>query len=82
MISLRNIPSIDEMMQLPEIQAQLKEYRREFIVDVLRQTVDETRQELRVEGGEDSKEALTSRILQSFNKSINRVGRGDRKSVV
>lgn len=82
MISLRNIPSIDEMMQLPEIQVQLKEYRREFIVDVLRQTVDETRQELRVEGGEDSKEALTSRILQSFNKSINRAGRGSLQKVI
>ena len=82
MINLRNIPAMDELLLMPQIQDLFKRYNREFIVENLRQSVAETRQELRLIGGEDSKESLAARILYRLDELITRADSGSLQKVI
>lgn len=82
MINLRNIPAMDELLLLPQMQDLFKRYNREFVVGNLRQAVEETRQELRLIGGGDSKESLAARILYRLDKLISRADSGSLQKVI
>ena len=82
MVNLKNIPSMDELLASPYIKDLLTIYKREFVVDILRQAVAETRQELRLKGGDDSEEGLFSHILNRFDKLITAAGQGTLQRVI
>lgn len=82
MTSLRNIPGIDELLIMPPVQVLLKQYNRDFIVKLLRQAVEETRQELRLHGRNSSKEELSSEILVRLDKARENAARGSLQKVI
>jgi seryl-tRNA(sec) selenium transferase len=82
MTSLRNIPGIDEMLIMPSVQGLLKQFNRDFIVKQLRQAVDETRQELRQNGRDCSKEELASEILVRLDKAMRNAVSGSLQKVI
>jgi len=82
MINLRNIPAIDELLAIPHIQDLLKQYNREFIVEKLRKAVEESRQELRMNGGDSSKADLAGKILNRMDILIARAIRGSLQKVI
>ena len=82
MTNLRNIPSIDEILVLPRLQALLLRYNREFVVQQLRQAVDEIRQEIRLSLQVSTKLELTGLILQRLDRLIDKIGQGSLQKVI
>jgi len=82
MTNLRNIPAIDELLTLPHIQELLQQYNREFIVETLRRAVEESRQDLRKNGGETSKQGLAAKILKRLDILIANATRGSLQKVI
>ncbi|HPT70177.1 MAG TPA: L-seryl-tRNA(Sec) selenium transferase, partial [Syntrophomonas sp.] len=82
MANLRNIPSIDELLARPEIQSKLSMYRREFIVDVLRQAVNDLREELRKTKQTFDKEQISRLILQKTEALLNVAVKGSLNRVI
>jgi L-seryl-tRNA(Ser) seleniumtransferase len=81
-INLRNIPAIDEMLALPRIKEVLKRYNRDFIMSNLRKAVEESRQEIRLTGGEYSKENLTEKIMDRLEILIEKASTGTLQKVI
>lgn len=82
MRNLRNIPAIDELLAMPYVQQLLKLYNRDFIVEKLRQAVEQSRQELRQNGGDSSKDYLAGDILKRLDLLISDATRGSLQKVV
>ncbi len=82
MINLRNIPAIDEILMLPQSKSLLKLYNRDFIMSNLRQAVEASRQELRLIGGEYSKEDLTEKIMDRLDILIEKASTGTLQKVI
>lgn len=82
MINLRNIPAIDELLSLPEVNSYIEEYRRDFVVQLLRQATNEVRQELRVAGGEMNKEQLTAAIVERADEMLIQSTQGSLSRVI
>jgi L-seryl-tRNA(Ser) seleniumtransferase len=82
MTSLRNIPSIDELLALPDIQSHLERYRREFMVDLLRQATDELRQELRASQQIYDKDELIGLIVTRTETLLRVTVRGSLNRVI
>ena len=82
MTNLRNIPSIDELLVMPHMQSLVGQYNREFIMEKLRQAVEEIRQELRLKGGDSNKKELAGRILKRLDILIAKATRGSLQKVI
>lgn len=82
MTNLRNIPAIDEILVLPRLQAMLQRYSRDFVVQQLRQAVDEIRQEIRLSIQVSTKPELTGMILQRLDALIDKAGQGSLQKVI
>jgi len=82
MTSLRNIPSIDDLLALSQVNDLLKQYNREFVLGNLRQTVEAIRQELRMTGETCGKESLTEKILHQLHIYIVKAGQGTLQKVI
>ena len=82
MINLRNIPAIDELLALPYVNNLLRQYNREFIVENIRQAVEASRQELRLIGGDSSKEGLIEKIFNRLDILIEKAGQGSLQKVI
>jgi len=82
MASLRNIPAMDELLEMSETQELQALYNREFVVRQLRMAVDDIRQELKLAKGEPSKAALKKQILSLLRDKISRADRGSLQRVV
>jgi L-seryl-tRNA(Ser) seleniumtransferase len=81
-ISLRNIPAIDEILALPRSIDLIKQYNRDFIMRNIRQAVEASRQELRLTGAEYSKEDLTEKILVLLEILIEKASTGTLQKVI
>lgn len=82
MASLRNIPAMDELLEMPETKDLQARYNREFVVGQLRLAVDDIRQELKLAKGEPSKDTLKSQILRHLMDKISQADRGSLQRVV
>ena len=82
MINLRNIPAIDELLIMPQIQDLLGQYKREFIMEKLRRAVEESRQELRLNGQDSNKEELAEKILKRLDIFIALATQGSLQKVI
>lgn len=82
MTNLRNIPSIDDLLAQPGIQNMLVMYRREFIVDILRQAVNDLRVELRKSRQSYAKEQISSMILHKAEAILKNAIRGSLNRVI
>lgn len=82
MTNLRNIPSIDELLTRPEIHKQLTLYRRDFIVEELRQAVSEVRDELRHSRQTLEKEQISAIIVSKTEALLTAVARGSLSRVI
>lgn len=82
MSNLRNIPAMDELLEMVPIQAQIHLFNREFLIANLRQAVAEIRQELRSSGEQCSKVDLTARIIAHLNERLLQSSRGTLQRVL
>ncbi|NMC26632.1 MAG: L-seryl-tRNA(Sec) selenium transferase [Syntrophomonadaceae bacterium] len=82
MASLRNIPAMDELLEMPETRDLQTKYNREFVVGQLRLAVDDIRQELKLAKGEPGKAALRTGILARLRDRISQADRGSLQRVV
>ena len=82
MSSLRNIPSIDELLLQDEIRSLDKDFNHEFIVNILRRATGIVREELRNSEAVLEKEAINLRILAVFNEEIHKSARGTLQTVI
>lgn len=84
MSSLRNIPGIDELLDLPEIKRHLKIYKREFIVELLRQATALLRQELLAAAAEQerSKAELSRLIIEQVELLLKQTTQGSLTRVI
>ncbi len=82
MINLRNIPAIDELLVMPQMQDLLKRYNREFIMEKLRRAVEESRQELRLNGRDSNKKELAESILNRLDILIAAATQGTLQKVI
>lgn len=82
MTSLRNIPAIDELLELPAIKRYLEIYRREFIVELLRQATASLRQELLASEQEKNKEEISRLIVARLEFLLRSVTRGSLTRVI
>ncbi|HPF20474.1 MAG TPA: L-seryl-tRNA(Sec) selenium transferase, partial [Syntrophomonas sp.] len=82
MTNLRNIPSIDELLTQPETRHLLAVYQREFIVDTLRQAVNEVRTELRTSRQTFAKAEISRLVLQKAEVSLKNTVRGSLNRVI
>jgi L-seryl-tRNA(Ser) seleniumtransferase len=82
MANLRNIPSIDELLAQPEIRGKLSMYRREFIVDVLRQAVNDQREELRKAKQSYDKDQISQMILHKTEDLLSATVKGSLSRVI
>ncbi|NLJ72896.1 MAG: L-seryl-tRNA(Sec) selenium transferase [Syntrophomonadaceae bacterium] len=71
MTSLKNIPSVDELLNIELIQEQVLTYNREFMVSTVRQAINEVRQILLLNQDKTySRTDITNLILESVNEII------------
>ena len=82
MTSLRNIPAIDEILALPPIKGYLEIYKREFIVELLRQATASLRQELLALDQEKGKEELSCLIVERVEGLLRSTTRGSLTRVI
>lgn len=82
MSSLRNIPAIDELLALPEVRSYLQIYKREFIVELLREATAGLRQELLATAEEMDKSRLSGVILEKIKTLLDTTVRGTLTRVI
>jgi L-seryl-tRNA(Ser) seleniumtransferase len=82
MISLRNIPAIDEILLQDRPAKLVEDYSREFIVDTLRQVVEDLRQELKQDETEYRKEEIMAELIGRLERKITNKKRGTLQSVI
>lgn len=82
MSSLRNIPSIDEMVEAKAVQDHLQRFNRDFVIANLRQAVDDVRQKLRSSGEESSREYLGACIATRLDELLLQANRGTLQKVI
>ncbi len=82
MSSLRNIPAIDELLALPAIKSYLEIYKREFIVELLRQATARLRQELLSSEQEKDKEEICRFIIEQVEFLLRSTARGSLTRVI
>jgi L-seryl-tRNA(Ser) seleniumtransferase len=62
--AFRSLPSVDGMLQAPEIQALLEVYSHSAVVDVVRETLDRARQTLAAGGAAPSHPDLAAQVIR------------------
>lgn len=82
MSSLRNIPSIDELLLQDEIRSLDEDFNHEFITNMLRRAVGIVREELRNSEAVLEKEAINHQIMAVFNREIHKSARGTLQTVI
>ncbi|MGS0745616.1 L-seryl-tRNA(Sec) selenium transferase [Syntrophomonas erecta subsp. sporosyntropha] len=82
MINLKKIPPIDELLGLKEVNLLIDTYNRDFVVGILRHSVDEVRKQLRKVNNELSREEIQKIILTQIGESITRVTSGTLRKVI
>ncbi len=82
MLNLRNIPAMDELLEMPQIKTWLSQYNREFVIANLRQAVAEARENLRLSGKESSKDSLNVDILGRTGQLLTGSSRGTLQTVI
>ncbi|MGR6837281.1 L-seryl-tRNA(Sec) selenium transferase [Syntrophomonas erecta] len=82
MINLKKIPPIDELLGLEEVNLLIDTYNRDFVVGILRHSVDEVRKQLRKVNNELSREEIQKIILTQMGESITRVTSGTLRKVI
>lgn len=80
--NLKNIPSVDELLSDPRIQEHLKQYNRSFVVELVRETIDEMRIKLRHTEEEITRAQLTDWICSGLNHRIHTLTQGTLKRVI
>lgn len=81
-INLKKIPPIDELLGLKEVNLLIDTYNRDFVVGILRHSVDEVRKQLRKVNNELSREEIQKIILTQIGESITRVTSGTLRKVI
>ena len=61
----RDLPSVERLLQTPEIQALTESLPRAVVTDLVRQQVDDARAAIGAGGGAPSREALTAAVVES-----------------
>lgn len=82
MSSLRNIPAIDELLALPAIKSYLDRYRREFIVELLREATASLRQELLASEQEKDKDEISRYIIDRVEALLRSTIKGSLTRVI
>ncbi|MEA1961553.1 MAG: L-seryl-tRNA(Sec) selenium transferase [Bacillota bacterium] len=82
MNNLRHIPAIDELLQHARIQTLLQIYRRDFVVDILRQSVEQKRSMLLKQIEEQSKQNITEDIIDLVETRIKNAEHGTLQRVI
>lgn len=82
MANLRNIPGIDEMLEQEEIKKLLSIYNRDFVLDKLRQAVDEKRQELLKSTEDREKQQLIYEVVEKLDNLIKLATTGTLQRVI
>jgi L-seryl-tRNA(Ser) seleniumtransferase len=82
MANLRNLPAVDEILLQPEVEELTRSYRRDFIVDLLREVLDQLRVELRVREDTPSREDLMQVIRFRLGQEIKSCSQGTLKEVI
>lgn len=71
MNSLKNIPSVDEVLNIDIIKTYITEYNRDFIVSIIRLAINEVRQELLLNKKDDyTRIEITNLLLNSVENLI------------
>ena len=82
MSSLRNIPSIDEILEAQAVQEHLQRFNRDFVMANLRQATADVRQELLSSGEESSRGDLGARIATRLEKLLLQANRGTLQKII
>lgn len=82
MLNLRNIPAMDELLEMTQVKILLNQYNREFLIANLRQAVAETREDLRISGEDSSKASLIADILNRMGQLLTRSSRGTMQIII
>lgn len=82
MKNFRKIPAVDELLLHEKTQLLTSQYKREFVVDMLRTATEELRHELVASKQEWEKEQLREIILSKAEKNISRLIQGTLQKVV
>lgn len=82
MVNLKNIASVDELLNDRRIIPYLKRYNRKFVVDVLREATDQIRQQLRCGEEAQTREEITERICLVVTHKIARLTQGTLQQVI
>jgi len=82
MSSLRNIPSVDEILEAKAVQEHLQRFNRDFVIANLRQAVADVRQNLRSSGQEASREYLGGLIATRLEELLLQANRGTLQKII
>lgn len=82
MINLRKIPAVDEILVQTEVKDYIKKYRREFILDLIREATGELRRDLLTVEEELDSQELLQRTLRKLQTKVSQAGRGTLQKVI
>lgn len=80
--NLKNIPSVDELLSDHRIQDQMKHYNRSFVVELLRETIDDMRNQLRCAEQETTRAQVTEWICSALMDRLQSLTQGTLKRVI
>ena len=80
--SLKNIPSVDELLSDHRVQDHLQKYQRTFVVQLLREAIDAARTRLRLSDSEVDRSQISAWICQDLQQRIETLTQGTLKRVI
>lgn len=80
--NLKNIPSVDELLSDPRIQEHLEHYNRSFVVEIVRETIDDLRKKLKLNEQEITRAQITEWICSELDNRLQSLTQGTLKRVI
>lgn len=80
--NLKNIPSVDELLEDQGLQEQLNHYNRSFVVEVLREAIEAMRTRLKLIDSEVTRAQVTAWVCQDVGQRLQVLTQGTLKRVI
>ena len=82
MSNLKRIPSVDEIMLHDKVQRLIENFKRDYIVDLLRAVISDIREELRSREEDVARDVIKEKILKRLHIKLEQSGRGTLQKVI
>ena len=82
MINLKKIPPVDEILLHEEVQELLSRFNRDYVINLLRTSIDDIREELRSLQEELERDSIKDEVIKRLQQRVEESARGTLEKVI